>query len=974
MSSSVVHIIRRRKNRAQRKAHRDTQRRIWSILIGAALVILVGIPGGAAVGGAAFLYMNATANLPDPGENPFAVNGTTTFYDRTGDTLIYTASSSDRPWVALDTLPPYVIAATLVSEDPDFLVTPPPGIETVFVKLWQNVLIATLAPDSTITGRLVRNAILSNSGSLVDQRTREIALVGEINRRYSAETILEWHLNTNDYANEAFGIEAAAQTYFGKRSVDLTLDEAVMLAAIPTAAQYNPFDDETAARGRQADLLRRMRDLNAISQAQYEAAASVQTVIARRGINAPVAPDFIAFARRQAEAILTGLGMDGRQMVARGDLRIVTTLDLDLYNQSACVLETQIARLNATPAPAGDCLAVAYLPRMESRPTGAAPDSGALMLLDAQTGEILTLIGAVTLVDHQPGVTLQPFVYLQGFLGSYTPATMVYDVPNSYPGAEQGLIYTFTNPDDAFRGVMNLRAAMGAWLVPPAASLAHQRGMTNILRTAHQLGLNSLDENRSDILLLERGGAVSVLDIAYSYSVFASLGGMRGIPVEPVARGFRARDPAAVLRIEEANGGVLWAYDREEAIRCGTLDVCTPLLEDKLAYLVNDILADQETRWTTLGQQNPLALSRPGAVVNGVTTDGLDNWTVGYTPQIVAGVHLGRADGAAMGLDPYGMTGAAPVWRALMEYAHARANLPATGWERPETIIEMQVCEKSGLLPNGVCPVERELFIDGTQPRAVDSYWQTVEINNQTGQRATVNTPPESRSEVLYFVPPDAAREWWVANNQPLPPTEYDNVSVPQVFELVRLTRPQFFDYVGGQVEIYAEINTQNMGYFQVQYGQGLSPSVWIDIGGQQTSFDPTVPVATWDTSELDGLYSLRLIMVQTDSSRSSDSLQVTVDNVAPAVTLQSVEVGKVYRFPGDAVVALQADARDNLIIERVEFYQNGVFLGADAEAPYGFEWQIDAPGTQTFTAFAFDAVGNQSSSQLTVEILRAGS
>jgi len=234
VSSSVVHIIRRRKNRAQRKAHRDTQRRIWSILIGAALVILVGIPGGAAVGGAAFLYINATANLPDPGENPFAVNGTTTFYDRTGDTLIYTASSSDRPWVALDTLPPYVIAATLVSEDPDFLVTPPPGIETVFVKLWQNVLIATLAPDSTITGRLVRNAILSNSGSLVDQRTREIALVGEINRRYSAETILEWHLNTNDYANEAFGIEAAAQTYFGKRSVDLTLDEAALLAAIPT--------------------------------------------------------------------------------------------------------------------------------------------------------------------------------------------------------------------------------------------------------------------------------------------------------------------------------------------------------------------------------------------------------------------------------------------------------------------------------------------------------------------------------------------------------------------------------------------------------------------------------------------------------------------------------------------------------------------------------------------------------------------
>jgi len=199
-------------------------------------------------------------------------------------------------------------------------------------------------------------------------------------------------------------------------------------------------------------------------------------------------------------------------------------------------------------------------------------------------------------------------------------------------------------------------------------------------------------------------------------------------------------------------------------------------------------------------------------------------------------------------------------------------------------------------------------------------------------------------------------------------------VSVPQVFELVHITRPQFFDYVGGAVEIYAEMNTRNMAYFQLQYGQGLSPTSWIDIGGQQTTFDSAVPIAQWDTSDLNGLYSLRLVMVLNDNSRTSDSLQVTVDNVAPTVNLQSVEAGKVYRFPGDAQVALQADARDNLVISRVEFYQNGVFLGADETAPYGFEWGIDEPGTQTFTAFAFDAVGNQSSSQLTVEILRAGS
>lgn len=969
--SSSTHIIRRRKNRKERKTRHDRQRQVWTIFYGALFIILVGIPSGAAVGGAAALYWNAVQEMPDLGVNPFAAAGTTDFYERTGETVIYTPTTVEREWLSLDRLPPYVVAATLVSEDADFLVAARPGIETTFMDLWENTLIDTLPPDATISGRLVRNVMLSHGGSLVQQRTREIALVAEVNRRYSPSQILEWHLNTNDYANEAYGIEAAAQTYFGKRAVDLTLDEAALLAAIPTATEYNPFDDETAARGRQADLLRRMVEIGAISQESYEATRDVVTRVSRGSALPPLAPDFIVYARRQAESILTAQGRDGRQLIARGDLRVVTTLDLDLYTQTACALETQLARLNGQGAPADNCEASAFLPRLEARPD-APPDEGSLIVIDATTGEIKSMVGAVTLPDHQPGVTLQPFVYLQGFLGSYTPATMVYDVPNNYPGAEQGLIYTFGNPDDQFRGVLNLREAMGAWLVPPAASIAHQRGMTGILRTAHQLGLNTLDENRGDILLLERGGAVSVLDIAYSYSVFASLGGMRGVPVEPVARDFRARDPVAVLRIEDASGAILWEYARDEAIRCGTLDVCTPRLENKLAYLVNDVLADEETRWSVLGENNPLALTRRSAVVNGVSVDGADNWTVGYTPQIVTAVHLGRADDAPMTLDPYGMDGAASVWRAVMEVAHS--GIAPANWERPEDIIEMQVCERSGLLPNGVCPPRRELFIAGTQPRSADTYWQTVEVNNQTGQLATVNTPPESRSEVLYFVPPQEAREWWEANNQPLPPTDYDNVSVPQVFELVHLTRPQFFDYVGGVVEVYADINTSSMAYYQLQYGQGLSPSAWFDIGGQQTAFDPAAPIAAWDTSGLDGLYSLRLIMVLNDNSRTSDSLQITVDNVAPTVNLQSVEAGKVYRFPGDTVVALQADARDNLVIDRVEFYQNGVFLGADETSPYGFEWRIEGTGTQTFTAFAFDAVGNQANSQLDVEILRAGS
>ena len=127
-----------------------------------------------------------------------------------------------------------------------------------------------------------------------------------------------------------------------------------------------------------------------------------------------------------------------------------------------------------------------------------------------------------------------------------------------------------------------------------------------------------------------------------------------------------------------------------------------------------------------------------------MTGDQNDDWTVGYTPQYVVGVTLNRADGSAMTLDPFGMNGAAPVWRALTEYVHARSAIPPTQWDRPDSVVDALVCDVSGLLPNSVCPAHTEIFLDGTQPRQTDTYWQTVEINNQTGQLATVNTPPES--------------------------------------------------------------------------------------------------------------------------------------------------------------------------------------------------------------------------------------
>ena len=979
--ASVGEIIRRRHRRQARRQANETRRRALTIVLGFAFLVLVVLPGGAAVGGAGAIYLQAIQNLPTPNQPAPTGADATEFYDSSGAKLVYKLQnplSAEGAWVALDTLPPYVISATLAAEDPGFLTHAGFNPLQTLTDLWRNSLIGTLPPDPSITGRLVRNVISpldDLEGTENDARAHEIALIAEINRRYTPRQILEWHLNTDYYGNEAYGIEAAAQIYLNKRAVDLTLDEAALLAAITTAPQYNPFTSETAARGRQADLLRTMLNGGLVNKADYDNATATGTPINRGNYLPPVAPEFTVYARQQAENILDSLGYDGSHLIARGSLKITTTLDLDLYNQTVCALQTQFARLDKSAAP-DNCPGAAYLPALTSDPGAAPPDNGSLVILDTTTGAIKSMVGAATDQQYQPGPTLQPFVYLSAFTSAgYTPATMVFDIPNQYPGSEEGLIYSISNPDGKFRGPMNLRNAMGAGLLPPAADIAYKQGMNTILQTAHQLGLNSLDENSYDLMLLERGGQVALLDVAYAYSVFATLGSIRGVPTQPVARGFRGRDPVAVFEIQDANGTVLWKYDQANAANCGTLDVCAPLLQENLAYVINDVLADQTTRWPELGQGSALDLNRPGAVVNGVTSDHTDDWTVGYTPEYVVGVALNRKDGAPMSLDAFGMNGAAPVWRALTEYIHARDALPPTDWERPDSVVDGLVCDTSGLLPNNVCPVHSEIFLDGTQPRQTDTYWKQVQINSQSGQLATVNTPTEFRSDARFFVPPAGnATDWWVANHQPLPPTEYDNVSRPQVFQTVRLTRPALFDYVGGKVDVYADIDTRHMKFFQLEYGQGLNPTQWFTLGGQQTQFTSGSPVATWDTSGIDGLYSLRLAVVLDDNTRESDAVQVTVDNVSPTVTLNSVEPGKVYRWPGDNDVSLQADAEDNLTVKRVEFYHNNELLGSDLDWPFRLDWRITGLGQQTFTAIAFDGVGNQASSQLTVDVLRAGS
>lgn len=979
---SATKIILRRRARKERKQAQRTRTRIWSSLwLTLALAGLV-IPLTILLGGAAIVYADAIDGLPTPVETTFVDSeGITRLVDSSGRTVLMRVSDplgNAREWTRIDSLPQHVIDATLAVEDPDFLETTSFDLTGTLARLWRNIMEGPIEADASLTARLVRNAIAPQPEvPRASDRAREISLVAEINRRYSPREVLEWHLNTNYYGSEAYGIDAAAQIYLGKRANELTLDEAALLASIPTAPQFNPFDEENAARGRQADTLRRMLNSGMIDQAAFDTASAVTTPLRPGGGQSPdIAPDYSMYARRQAEQILNANGFDGGRMVSRGGLTITTALDLTLQRQAECALNGHLAQLSGQAAnwrtPDGSpCAAQAALGRI-SPIQGAAPDTGSVTIVDVATGRLVAMAGPGTRADAQPGYTLAPFVIFEGFRErqqnvQYTPASMLLDIPRNFPGPSEGLIYQPANADGRFVGPVSLREAAAKSLLPPIVQIADNHGLTAILRTARRLGINMLTDGMYDLSLLERGGQVAPLDIAYAYSVFSSQGMMYGVLIPPRGVGLRNRDPAAVVKIEDADGVVLWEYDADQNR--------TNLFRDsaELGYLINSVLSDAALRLEKYGADSPLTPQRPSAIVHGATSDGLDDWTAGYTPQYSIAVHLARADRSAMGLDTGSANGAAALWRAVSDAAHA--NIAPTDWPRPDNVIEASVCQRSGLLPNGVCPTRREIFIAGIQPSQQDTYWRAIEINSRTSQRATPNTPAGERQMRTYFIPPDAALDWWTANRQPLPPTDYDSFTRPDnaAFRSTEITRPPRLEWVRGLVEVRGTV-PENLRSYQLAFGEGINPSGWVSIGGEQTAAPADGILGVWDTAGLDGVYTLELSATNNDGTRESDVVQVRVDNLPPTIVLDAGERGKIYRFPGETVIPISAAVADNLALDRVEIYHEGRLVATLREAPYAYSHPITSAsiGSESFEAVAYDAAGNRATSApLTIEVVR---
>jgi membrane peptidoglycan carboxypeptidase len=1001
-SLHVTRIARQRRRRRHHHKHTAPRLLRWSGALLVSLLITAVVLSVVLLFAAILVYNHYASQLP-PAEDIIAAEEeaflTTVLYDRSGETVIYEVIDplgGDRRWLGIDTIPAYFLDATVAIEDASFYENPGFDLRGMLRALWNNLTGGYIQGGSTITQQLARNVLLGEEARAdisVDRKVKEVILATEISRLYSKDQILEWYVNTNFYGGWAYGIEAAAQQYFRKPARDLTLAEAAMLAAIPQFPLQNPIDNPEDAKLRQGLVLDAMVDEGYISRAQADAAfvepLAVQPFADRFDI---IAPHFSTYARAEAEAILTDLGLDGPRLVTRGGLRIYTTLDVDLQLQAECVARSQVTRLDgADPlitqnTSAGTpCVAANYLPVMAEDMVGVDREvtNSAVVILRAETGEVLSMVGSVdywnegiqgnynaALAQRQPASAFKPIVYtaafLQGPLPGYptgiTAATMTYDVPIEFDNGGQP--YTPVNIDRQYHGPMSVRDALANSYNVPPVQLVNLIGIGPVVRTAHRLGINSLNQVGQYGLALALGsGETSLLDLTYSYNVFNTGGYMIGMPVHENqgAPGFRTLNPVTILRIEDDKGKVLWEYGSETTTYQRRL-----ILEPALAYIITDILADNEARKPAFGQDSALELSRPAAVKTGTSNDNRDSWTIGYTPQIVTGVWVGNNNNHSMN-DITGSNGAAPIWHALMEYIHIRDSLPEEEWQQPETVVERVVCQISGLLPTRACPPVHELFyvdpaipID-TQPTQADSYWQTYDVNVCSGRLANASSPPGCVEEIVFFDYPSETRTWARETGQRLPPTEYDVADSTSPFSPVTIISPPFLARVSGVVEVRGNATDDNFAYYRLDYGAGTQPDVWQQIGQDNTAPGRDISMGEWDTTSLsDGaVYTLRLRMVRTDNSLETAYITVTVDNQAPQITLAEPVDGTRYTLGQDVYVPLRAEPEDNVQMAYVEFYANGNLLATSDEWPYTIQWEITEAGSATLWAVAYDAAGN---------------
>lgn len=696
---------------------------------------------------ALFVYEWALADLPNINNiNEGVAVPSTRIYDRNGRLLyeIVDLYGGSHEVISLDEMASCMPIATIATEDANFYTHPGVDIEGVLRAMWLNIQRGEIqAGGSTITQQVARNLLLTKNPILdrsVRRKTQESILALQLTQQYSRDEILALYLNQTYYGNLAYGISAASQTYFGKDPSGLSLAECAVLAGLPQApGLYNPLINPELAKQRQEIVLDLMVKHGHITEEEARIAKNEPLHYQSAGF-AIHAPHFVA-------AVWTQLERDFGDDLLLGGLDVYTTLDLNWQQEAQHITNRHLDDLNDT---------------RNGRPSSDVRNAG-LIAIDPYTGEILVMMGSpdyfnetidgavnATLAPRQPGSTLKPFAYAATFDPTlpepWTPATMILDVKTPFV-TRRLESYVPANFGLAEHGPVLIREALASSYNIPAVVAVDEVGVDNFIALTSRLGITTFtDPSKYDLSLVLGGGEVRLLDLTAAYSAFAN-GGQR---VEPVY----------ILQIDKADGETI--YEWEPPV------LGDPELDPRVAYLITSILSDPYARIPSFGTNSALDIGRIAAAKTGTTTDFRDNWTVGYTPELVVGVWVGNADNSPM-RDVTGISGAGPIWNDFMRTVlYGR---PVRDFARPDGLVRQEVCITSGLLPTEHCPQRIwEWFIRGTQPTTEDYFYQPYEIDSRTGDIATDATPEQYRTTEVYLVLPPDARDWAAREGIPPPP------------------------------------------------------------------------------------------------------------------------------------------------------------------------------------------------------------
>ncbi len=626
----------------------------------------------------------------------------TQLFDRNGKLLYSIYTNKNQTFVPLSTIPKSMQEATIAIEDKSFYQHGAIDIRGIVRSLYSIAVYKQLQGGSTLTQQLVKTSLLTPERTIT-RKIKEIMLAFATEAIYPKSKILEMYLNQVPYGGTAYGVEAAAQTYFGKSVKDLDIAESALLAGLPEApSTYSPFGAHPEfAKQRQAEVLKNMFEEGYITAAQRDHALNKKLNFQKISNNI-LAPHFVLYVKD----LLTK--KYGQSAVEEGGLRVTTSLDSTLQEYAQASVSAEISSLKRYNV-----------------------SNGAAMITNPKTGEILAMVGSkdyfdttidgnvnIALALRQPGSSIKPINYAVGLMKGYTGATAFIDDKICYPDPE-GPAYCPVNYDGKFRGVIQMRFALANSINIPAVKMLKLNGVPSMIATASAMGITTFTQpERYGLSLTLGGGEVTMIDMMTAYGVFANSG--YRINLRPI------------LKVVDNRGKILEEYKPLSSPIFGK-----KVIPEGVSFIISSILSDNNARAMGFGTNSPLRIGNlPVAVKTGTTDDFKDNWTFGYTPSYVVGVWVGNNNNQPMSGIVSGITGAAPIWNDLM--AHVLNGKVSEPFHRPPNVIQKSICSLSGLLPpaSGGCPTRFEFFIAGTEPRMVEPGNTKVFIDKKTNTLA----------------------------------------------------------------------------------------------------------------------------------------------------------------------------------------------------------------------------------------------